>query len=353
LEEFFMGSIAQQIAERSEGLTQRAAKADFLKLSHMLLRYGDAFNAAARCEVERCTPRVANILRKAAVTGGTLADWSAISDYENIQQAFQESLRSESVFDAVLNGGMVRAPLRSRGFSVVTGITGGVVTERSVKPISSLVLASQLLEPRKASAIVVVSRELADFPGSAQLFAAELTKGVVAATDNNFLAALIAATTPVPSAGATLANITTDFDVLLSAITTSATSRIYYVASPANMKSIVTKGNVGGQPAYPTLGPNGGELFPGVVAIASDQISSSAALMFAADAIVGNADALVPDNSDQTTLQLETSPDSPPSASTSMLSLWQTDNRALRMERWFGYTVMRASGVSSLSGVAY
>jgi hypothetical protein len=141
--------------------------------------------------------------------------------------------------------------------------------------------------------------------------------------------------------------------VLLSAITTSATSRIYYVASPANMKSIVTKGNVGGQPAYPTLGPNGGELFPGVVAIASDQISSSAALMFAADAIVGNADALVPDNSDQTTLQLETSPDSPPSASTSMLSLWQTDNRALRMERWFGYTVMRASGVSSLSGVAY
>src|SRR5262249_55238192 len=190
-------------------------------------------------------------------------------------------------------------------------------------------------------------------PGAVPLFNSELQKAIVAATDNLFLSSLIAATTPTPSAGATLAQITTDFDTLLSAITTSATSRIYYVTSPANMKSIVTKSNTGGTPAYPNLGPNGGEIFPQVTAIASDQISSSAALMFAADAIVGNSDTIRLDGSDQAALDMSTSPDSPPVAATVKLSLWQQDLRALRAERFFGFTVMRASGVASLSGVAY
>ncbi len=293
------------------------------------------------------------ILQKTAVTGGTLADWSSIADYQNISAAFLESLRSESVFDAVLNGGMIRAPLRSRGFSITTGITGAVPSERSVKPISSLVLAQQLLEPQKASAIIVVTRELMDFPGASTLFAAELTRGVVAATDSNFLAALLAATTPTASAGATLANIVTDLDVLLSAVTTSATSRLFYVTSPANMKSLMVKANTAGALVFPNLGISGGELWPGITAIASDQISSSAALLLDATALIGNADIIVPDNSDQTSLQMETAPDSPPTASTTLLNLWQTDNRALRMERFFGFTVMRASGVASLSGVAY
>jgi hypothetical protein len=152
-------SIAREVARASQDLDQRTAKGDFLKLALMLLRYKDPFTAAQSIEAERCTPRVTNILRKSAVTGATISDWSAIADYTNIVQAFTESLRTASVFDAVLADGMIRAPLRSRGFTITTGITGAVVPEGSVKPISSLVLGTQLLEPRKASAIVVVTRE--------------------------------------------------------------------------------------------------------------------------------------------------------------------------------------------------
>ena len=176
---------------------------------------------------------------------------------------------------------------------------------------------------------------------------------MVAATDSTFLAALIAATTPTPSAGATLANVITDMDTLLGAITTSATSKIYFVTSLTNMKGIVAKASSGGAPAFPNLGPNGGELFVDVTAIASDQISSSAALMFAADSIVGNSDTIRPDGSDQSALDMQTAPDPPATASTVKLSLWQQDLRALRAERWLGFTIMRTSGVSSLSGVAY
>jgi hypothetical protein len=50
---------------------------------------------------------------------------------------------------------------------------------------------------------------------------------------------------------------------------------------------------------------------------------------------------------------MDTSPDSPPIAASVMLSLWQTDHRALRAERYFAFTITRASGVASLSGVSY
>ncbi len=263
-------SIAQQVAERSESLVRNEAKSDFFKLMRLLLKHGSATDAREHAKVERARERVQNILAKAAVVGGGLDSWSSIADYVNVQAAFQESLRTASVFDAMLDGGMVRAPLRSRGFSVVTGISGGVVSERSFKPISSLVLQQQLHEPKKVSAIVIASKELENFSGASTLFADELTKAIIAATDSFFLSSLISATTPTSSAGATLANVVADFDTLLTAVVTSATSKLFYIASPANVKSLMTKGAVGGQPAFPSLGINGGEIFPGVTAIASD-----------------------------------------------------------------------------------
>ena len=159
---------------------------------------------------------------------------------------------------------------------------------------SSLTMAQQLLELKKAAAIVVTSKELADYLGAQQLFASELQKAVVAATDTNFLAALVAATTPTASAGSSLANITTDLGVLLGAVTTSATSKVFYVTSVTNMKKLVLKSNSVGSPAFPGLTLSGGEVFGGVTAIASYFIPFGAALMFAADAIVGNADAILP-----------------------------------------------------------
>jgi hypothetical protein len=341
-------SIAQQVADREQSLSQRAAKGDFFKLGLLMMKHGGVVGAREHAKVERASERVQSIL-KSAVTGIGL---ETLADYQNIQAAFAESLRSLSVFDAVLDGGMVRAPLRSKGFSITTGITGAVVGERAFKPISSVVLAQQLLEPKKASAIVIVSKELANFPGSQQLFADELTRGVVAATDVSFLAALLQATTPTASAGATLANITTDFDTLFSAVTTHATSRLFYVASPSNVKSIMVKANTAGAPVFPNLGVTGGELFPGVTAIASDALTGTA-LLFDSTSIAGNADVIVPGRSEQSAIQMETAPDSPPTGATTVISLWQNDLVALRMERFFGFTIMRPSGVASLSGVNY
>jgi hypothetical protein len=335
----------------------KAAKGDFLRLALLLMRHRGAFNASRAAADERAMPRVQSILQKTAVTGGDLSAWSAISDYRNIAEAFAQSLRSLSVWDRVVGdggvpGGMALAPLRSRGFTVSTGITGSSPSERSIKPISSLALGQSLVEPRKAAAVVVATEELLRSPGALTLLNRELTSGCIAAVDSVFLAALIAGTTPIVSLGNTLANITGDLSALLSAVTTGAASKLYWVLSPANVKKLAMKASSTGAPAWPQLTVNGGDL-AGITVIPSDQIASTAAVMFAGDALAGNSDPIVLDASAQSVIQVDTAPDSPPTASTTMLNLFQTDSRALRAERYFGFVVTRASGVASLSGVSY
>ena len=119
--EWIKMTVAQRLGQISADTETRTWKGDFTKLAFMLLKHGAAFEANAHCEEEKASVRVRGIL-KSAVSGATIGDWAAIADYQNIQEAFQQSLRDASVFDAVLNGGMVRAPLRSRGFSITTGI---------------------------------------------------------------------------------------------------------------------------------------------------------------------------------------------------------------------------------------
>jgi hypothetical protein len=346
---------AMGILQTVESAANRASAGEFYKLARLLaLAEGDLLLAAEYGKQTYATPRVLDILRKTAVAGATIADWNVIGDYKIVSTAFSESLRTLSVFDAVLPF-MVPAPLRSKGTTVTTGIAGATPGEGQVKVISKLVLGNALVEPSKAIAIVIATQELLKLsdPAAAAQFNLELQKAVVAATDSTFLAALVAATTPTGSAGSTLANITTDLGVLLAAVTSGPHSRVFFVASPTNMKKLCLKASSTGAPAFPGLGPNGGEIIPGVTAIPSDQITSTAALMIAADGLAGSADVIALDASRQALLQLETAPDSPPTAATVPVSLWQNDLAGLKAERHFGFVIHRATAVASLSGVSY
>jgi hypothetical protein len=349
-----MGVIAQ-LGQRAEAIETRAAAAEFHKFARTLTATrGEWMEAAALAQQTRAKPRVVEIF-KSAVTGAGLADWSALTDYQTISAAFSESLRSAGVFDAMLAGGIVPAPLRSRGIIVTTGITGSSPSERSIKPIGSIALGNSLVEPKKSAAVIVTTEEVAKSADANinALFDSELRQGVIAATDSIFLSTLIAGTTPTASAGATLGNITTDLGVLLSAVTSRASSKLYFIIDPTNAKKLTLKASSTGAPAFPGMGVNGGEIVNGVTCLVSDQLPAGTALMADATGIAGSADVIVLDASQQSVVQMETSPDSPPFASSALLSLWQSNLFALRCERFFGFVVLRSSAVASLSGVNY
>jgi hypothetical protein len=319
--------------------------------------HGDVAQAARTAKVIGL-PRIAETLEtvnKTATDPGTLSSWSAVAPYTTLADAWIETLRSVSVFDAMLAGGMRRVPLRARFVRVTTAIASTAVSENSVKPISSLALGDALIDPVKAAAIVIISEELLRLsnPSANSVLDAELRGAVIAATDQKFLADLVAATTPTPSAGSTLAQIVTDLGVLLGAVSTGAGSKLFYITSPTNMKKLSMKASTTGAPAIPLIGPNGGQLMPDVSAIASDQVGSGVALMVDATGIVGNSDALVPSMARQATLEFATTPDSPPTAATVFQNLWARNQVALRVERFFAFEIGRTSAVASLSSVAY
>ena len=50
---------------------------------------------------------------------------------------------------------------------------------------------------------------------------------------------------------------------------------------------------------------------------------------------------------------MDTAPDSPPSAATNLVSLWQLNMTGLKAERFLGATKLTTTGVAVLTGVAY
>ena len=283
-------SIVQQLGARTEAIETRAGAAAFCKIARLLLAAGgDRAQAIRLAPAYHASDRVTAII-KASITGGTMGDWSAVSDYVNVSTAFSESLRTLSCFDRMLGDGIVPAPLRSRGITVVTGIGGGNPGERMVKNIGTLTLGNALVEPRKSTAILVMSEEVAKSANASTnaLLDNELRKGVASATDQAFLSSLIASTTPVASSGSTLGNITTDLSAMVDAVVTAPGSRLYFVASPQNLKKMLLKTTAQGGVAFPALTAGGGDIIPGIVALPSDQIGS-AALLIDATGIAGTA----------------------------------------------------------------
>ena len=62
---------------------------------------------------------------------------------------------------------------------------------------------------------------------------------------------------------------------------------------------------------------------------------------------------MVIDASDQASVQMDTAPDSPPTASTALVSLWQMNFVGLRAERWINWAKRRSTAVGYISNANY
>ena len=284
---------------------------DFLNACRVLaLAKGDRRTALHLAEMQRL-PRVAETI-KGVIAAASTANASTLVQFPAAAAGFLESLRSISVFDRLLGGGgMIRAPLYTRSIIVTTGATGANPGEGETKPISSLQLDGSLLRPIKTSATVVATEELLKFGAPTPLFDSELRRAISSVTNATFLAGLIAATTPSGSAGSTAANVLTDLNTLLGAITTvSESSRLYFIVTGTAAKGLATKINTAGVLQFPNFGvQNGGEVLPGITGLISNDLPASTAVMVDASQLLAGDEGVTIDTSRQATIQLNTSPD--------------------------------------------
>lgn len=316
----------------------------------LMITRGDFLAASKHAEAHGKT-QAADVLR-AAVTAGSLSTHSQIAPFSDLFSSVLEGLRSISCFDA-MRSDMRIVPLQSRVLLISGGADASSVAEGAPAPVSQLSLSASTMPLQKAVAIVACSEELLMLSGSTgeTLLMNELRGAVATQTDSRFVSALTSGVTPLASSGTTVTAATTDLRAALAAVTGSASSRYWLITTPAICKQLSMSYEAGSF-AFPGLTPTGGNV-QGVKAFASDGVPAGQIVMVDAAQIVAGDDGGSLDYSDQADLQMSSTPDSPPSASTVMLGLWQSNMRALKFSRSFAVLRPRIGAVSLISGAAY
>ena len=96
------------------------------------------------------------------------------------------------------------------------------------------------------------------------------------------------------------------------------------------------------------MSPTGGSIC-GIPVLVSDGIADDAGILIDASQVVSNPGTVTLDASSKASLAMD---NAPTPAMAAALSLWQTNNRAVRSERWFSFEAV-GSGVAVLQPCAW
>jgi len=300
--------------------------------------------------------RAAAIL-KSTVAAGSIADpaWAGIwADYALVAAAWMDSLRTQSAFDAMLSS-MVQVPLRTRVGITTTGATGYVRGEGGLpRRLSRMDLGAAGLDALNAVAWITVTRDLSKFAGptGATLFDRELKAAVAAVTDEEFIRILIDGITPTPSSGADTGAVRSDLATALSEIDADFRSKFFVLTTSKIAKSWATSCTESGAAAFPDMGPNGGTICKMPV-IVSAGVPDGYVIVVDAAGIAASSENIELKVLRHVTVDVGSPPDSPPTAATALVSLWQENLVGLAAERYFGVRRMRTSAVGVISDVSY
>lgn len=357
-------NVAARLGELKERHDALERAQDFCTIARLLLAGGGRIRGAheaanspgvsARVRSFFAAPNAGDALvRRSSVPPLGLADLP--TEYTAAASAFGSSLASVGVFDRLLAGGFRRIPLAllTVGMSNVA-VTAAVVSEFAPKVVSSLSLASSTTTPRKAAAIVVLTAELARAAGSLvdNLIGQEMRTGCIRAVDARFLAI---ATQGAPAANASGSNLPAfygDLQFLLNAIVVSDTSQLFLVVTSQVAKMLSAMLSQGSA-ASTSLTPQGGVIC-GIETIVSDSLAAGQSMVLIdASAFAAAADLLSLSTLSHGSVQLDASPDSPATASTNFLNLWQLNKIAILAERWWLAERLRTNGVAVISNASY
>jgi HK97 family phage major capsid protein len=343
-------SVAEKIATLQIDRESVGRVREFVEVVRFHMLGGNPVRAADLAIQARAPERVV----KAAQDPMTLSSLgTTLAPFQILANAFLASLASQTAFDAMLPS-MLQLPLRTRVVSTTATITGVTLPEQQIKRIGSLSLAASDLDVSKAGAVIAVSEEIlrVGAEGTARYLENTLRTAVAAATDAAFLTLITAGATSIPSSGANANGARLDLRALLQQITIGAGSRLFLITTPDIAAAWSVLGDSTGAQVFANATYNGGTI-GGVRIVASDSCPAQTIIVADAAAIAAGQDELRVDSSRTTSLQMDSAPDSPPTASTNMISLWQLNMVAVLVERFFGAKVVGSNAVAMITGANY
>ncbi len=315
---------------------------------------------------------------KAVVNPGTSTDstWAApLVAYNVMASEFIEYLRPLTIIGRM--PGLRRVPFNIQMPRQTGGSSTGWVGEAAVKPVSSLTFDTVTLRWAKAAAIVVLTEELVRFSNpsaeavvredmanaSAEFLDRQFVDPSVAVVTNVSPASITNGVTAVAASGTTAAAFRADVKSLWANFITANLSTVggVWIMHSTTALSLSLMQNSLGQEVFPNLTADGGRLL-GYPVVVSQNIPGTGGsptdgypIIFAIAPQIMLADdgQVTIDASREASLQLDSAPDSPPTASTNMVSLWQTNHVGLRAERYINWVKRRSTAVQYISNAKY
>lgn len=324
------------------------------------------------------TPEVVEAL-KASVAAGTTSDasWAGPLVYsENLTSEFVEYLRPQTIIGKM--GGLRRVPFNVRYPTQSAGASVGWVGQGAAKKVGKLTLSYGTLGFAKAAGIVVITQELARFSSpSAELMVrddiatemqyfldAQFIDPGVAAVANVSPAAVLNGASNVRQAAAvwsSAANVETDVKVFLSTFAAQEISLggAYWVMTPDVALALSMIRTTGGENfAYPGVNVDGGTWF-GLPVITSNAVPHSVsagsivALVKPSEIFLADDGAIAIDVSTEASLEMDSAPSGSSVTPTAaqLVSMFQTNSMAIRVERVINWSRRRTYGVGYIDNV--
>jgi len=349
------------------------AKGDTVKAVNMAKQWKDQ------------TPEVSLVLEhdvpsilRAAVAVGTTTDgaWAApLVAYQIMADQFIELLRPATIIGRI--PGLRRVPFNIQMPRTTAGSSVGWVGEGAPKPVSAMAFDTVNLRWAKAAGIVVLTDELVRFsnPSAEAVVRQDLVAAMAQFLDRQFVdpavaevvnvspASITNGVTPVPSSGTTAAAFRADLKSMFAGFLSAnlSTAGGVFLMTQTQALSLGIMLNSLGQPVFPQMAVDGGTLL-GYTVVTSENIPATGnspadgtpIIFLKADEIMLADDGqVVIDASNQASVQMDSAPDSPPTASTNLVSLWQMNMTGLRAERWINWKKRRAAAVAYISNCKY
>lgn len=253
-------------------------------------------------------------------------EWEGAAD--DLASAFLESISERSIIEQLRRYGRAMPRATAGRVIVASDVVGDVVAEGDPKPIKHLTLTPSTLQPIKAVATIVMSRELSGALGreGRKLFENELKSSVARASNQSILSALTLNAPTVSSVGDPLAD-------LRAGLEAAPVSEAYVVAMPSRaVVDLATRAEAG-----PNLGIRGGEFRPGISIVAIDGATDSVVIPVTRCAIWDSGLSLR--SASQAVVDMRDDPQAEPER----ISLWQAGMLGLLAER--SWALVEADGV--------
>jgi hypothetical protein len=269
-------------------------------------------------ELEQTVGHFAAPFVRASVAGQTIDSVWLETNARDLAVAFLGSIAPSSLLDSIARFARP-IPLRLGRILVASGAVADVAAEGEPKVITRLNTTSPDGDLIKAAAILVYSNELSEQSGgqARQLFAEELRKAVITAFNQALLNQLTI--TSIAATGTAVGD-------LRAGIAAAEVSANYVIAAqPSAVVELAFE-------SQGRMGPGGGEFLPGVHLIPVEASSGSPQMtVIPADRIALADGGLVVRSASEASVQMSDTP----SGSGQLTSLWQTDCRAVLVERSF------------------